>query len=214
MALEQVGLDKKSRFAAAGTADDQDIFVPSVLGFLWAARHGDPLRLGEQDILRKVLVHVRGDVGGGAPSGAPVLDTAAVFLRVFALGVDRQPDQHRAGGAHAQVHQVEAGRQTGKGRRKALPDVEQLLRGVHPRSQPHTLTELVKEIHEDEIREVEDELFFQLVGHRATSRSLVLTFSRSRCLVLDCSWVWASFSRMVGRFSRFRVMAVNSLKAG
>ncbi len=67
MALEQVGLDKKSRFAAAGTADDQDIFVPSVLGFLWAARHGDPLRLGEQDILRKVLVHVRGDVGGGAP---------------------------------------------------------------------------------------------------------------------------------------------------
>ena len=82
---------------------------------------------------------------------------------------------------------MEAGRQAGEGRRKALPDVEQLLRGVRPRRQPYPLAELVKEIHEDEIREVEDDLLFQLVGHRATSRSLVLTFSRSRCLVLDCS---------------------------
>lgn len=82
---------------------------------------------------------------------------------------------------------MEAGRQAGKGRRKALPDVEQLLRGVRPRRQPYPLAELVKEIHEDEIREVEDDLLFQLVGHRATSRSLVLTFSRSRCLVFDCS---------------------------
>ena len=214
MALEERRLDKEPCLSAAGTTDDQDIFIPGILGFLGTARHGDPLRLGHGDVVEKILVHVRGDVGRRAPTGAPVLDTAAVFLRVLALGVDRQPDQHCAGGAHAQVHQVEAGRQTGKGRRKALPNVEQLLRGVRPRSQPHTLTELVKEIHEDEIREVEDELFFQLVGHRATSRSLVLTFSRSRCLVLDCSWAWASFSRMVGRFSRFRVMAVNSLKAG
>ena len=37
MALEQVGLDEKPRLAATGTADDQDIFVPGVLGLLWAA---------------------------------------------------------------------------------------------------------------------------------------------------------------------------------
>ena len=67
MALEQVGLDEKPRLAGAGTADDQDIFVPGILGFLRAARHGDPLRLGEKDILGKVLVHVGGDVGRGAP---------------------------------------------------------------------------------------------------------------------------------------------------
>ena len=102
----------------------------------------------------------------------------------------------------------------GKGRRKALPDVEQLLRGGRPRGKPHPLAELVKEIHKDKIRKVEDELLFQLIGHRATSRSLVLTFSRWRCWVLACSWAWTSRSRMVGRFSRFRVMAVNSLKAG
>ena len=139
-------------------------------------------------LIEKILVHVRGDVGRGAPAGAAVLHALAVFFRVSALGVDRQPDQHCAGGAHAQVHQMEAGRQAGKGRRKALPDVKQFLRGVRPRRQPYPLAELVKEIHEDEIREVEDELFFQLVGHRATSRSLVLTFSRWRCWVLACSW--------------------------
>lgn len=67
MALEQVGLDEKPRLAGARTADDQDIFVPCVLGFLRAARHGDPLRLGKQDVLGKVRVHIGGDVGRGAP---------------------------------------------------------------------------------------------------------------------------------------------------
>ena len=67
MALEQVGLDEEPRLAAAGAADDQDIFISCVLGFLRAARHGDPLRLGEKDVLGKVLIHVGGDVGWGAP---------------------------------------------------------------------------------------------------------------------------------------------------
>ena len=113
-----------------------------------------------------------------------------------------------------QVQRMQAGQPRRKRLRKALAQMQELFRGVKAGRKAHRLAELVKEIHEQQIREVEDELFFQLVGHRATSRSLVLTFSRSRCLVLDCSWVWASFSRMVGRFSRFRVMAVNSLKAG
>ena len=212
--MEEVGLDEEPGLAGPAAADDQDIFIPGVLGLLGAAGHGDPLRLGEEDILGEVLIHIRGDVGRGAPSRTPVLDAPAVFLRVLPLGVDRQPDQHRAGGAHQEIQQMEAGRQAGKGRRETLADVEQLLRGVRPRGQPLPLAELVKEVHEDEVREVEDELLFQLIGHRVTSRSLALTFSRSRCLVLDCSWAWASRSRMVGRFSRSRVMAVNSLKAG
>ena len=67
MALEERRLDKEPRLTAAGTADDQDIFIPGVLGLLGAARHGDPLRLGHGDVVEKILVHVRGDVGRGAP---------------------------------------------------------------------------------------------------------------------------------------------------
>lgn len=64
----------------------------------------------------EVLIHVGSDVGRCAPTGTPVLDAAAVFLGVFALGVDRQPDQHRTGGAHTQVQQMETGRQACEGR--------------------------------------------------------------------------------------------------
>ena len=67
MALEQVGLDKEPCLSAAGTANDQNVFIPGVLGLLGAARHGDPLRLGHGDVVEKILVHVRGDVGLGAP---------------------------------------------------------------------------------------------------------------------------------------------------
>ena len=67
MALEERRLDKEPCLSAAGTADDQNILVPGVLGLLGAARHGDPLRLGHGDVVEKILVHVRGDVGLGAP---------------------------------------------------------------------------------------------------------------------------------------------------
>ena len=67
MALEKVGLDKEPRFAAAGTADDQNILISGILGLLGTARHGDPLRLGEEDVLGEVRVHIGGDVGQGAP---------------------------------------------------------------------------------------------------------------------------------------------------
>ena len=82
---------------------------------------------------------------------------------------------------------MQAGQPRRKRLRKALAQMQELFRDVKAGRKAHRLAELVKEIHEDEIREVEDDLLFQLVGHRATSRSLVLTFSRSRCLVFDCS---------------------------
>ena len=79
------------------------------------------------------------------------------------------------------------GARLAKAAEKPCPMWSSFSEASRPRRQPYPLAELVKEIHEDEIREVEDDLLFQLVGHRATSRSLVLTFSRSRCLVFDCS---------------------------
>ena len=44
----------------------------------------------------------------------------------------------------------------------------------------------IKEIHKQQIREVEDESLFPGVGHNSTPRSLVLTFSRWRCWALAC----------------------------
>ena len=45
--------------------------------------------------------------------------------------------------------------------RKALAQMQELFRGVKAGRKAHRLAELVKEIHEQQIREVGDQLFFQ-----------------------------------------------------
>ena len=67
MHLHQVGLDKKSRLAAAGTADHQHIFVPGGLGVFGPAVHRQPFGLREQDVVFKYGVDVGVDVLCSAP---------------------------------------------------------------------------------------------------------------------------------------------------
>ena len=44
--LHEGGFDEKTGLAAATAADDQDVFVPGVLGIFRAAGHGELFRLG------------------------------------------------------------------------------------------------------------------------------------------------------------------------
>ena len=50
---------------------------------------------------------------------------------------------------------MKAGRRAGEGRLKALSDMQQLFRDVRPRRQPDRLAELIKEIHKEQIRQIE-----------------------------------------------------------
>ncbi len=59
------GFDEKPGLAAA--ADDQDVFVPGVLGIFQAAGHGEFFRLGQRD----VPVRDRIDIGGNIRRRAP-----------------------------------------------------------------------------------------------------------------------------------------------
>ena len=65
MHLHEGGFDEKTGLAAA--ADDQDIFVPGVLGVFRAAGHGELFRLGQ----RNVPVGDRIDIGGNIRRSAP-----------------------------------------------------------------------------------------------------------------------------------------------
>ena len=58
MELHEVGLYKEPSLAAARTADHQDIFIPGILWVLWAVRHHQPFRLGQQYIVFKYRVYV------------------------------------------------------------------------------------------------------------------------------------------------------------
>ena len=65
--LHEVGLDEKPRLAAAGAAHHQHVFVPRRLGVFGTVGHHEPLGLGENDVVLKLRIDVRGDILGLAP---------------------------------------------------------------------------------------------------------------------------------------------------
>ena len=113
--MHEVGLDVKARLAAAGAADHQYILVPGCLGVFGPPGHGQAFGLGQQDVVFKLGVDVRGNVLGGTPPGRAVFFTLAVFLGVLAFAVHDEPDSHRPGNAHAEVKRVQAGQRACKG---------------------------------------------------------------------------------------------------
>ena len=74
--------------------------------------------------------------------------------------------------------------------------MQELFRGVKAGRKAHRLTELVKEIDKQKIREVGEQLFLPVNRHNSTPRSLVLTFSRWRCWALACCFACSSSLRM------------------
>ena len=60
--LHEVGLDEKPRLAAAGAAHHQYVLVPRRFRVLGSAVHGQPLRLGENDVVGKGGVYIWLDV--------------------------------------------------------------------------------------------------------------------------------------------------------
>ena len=66
--LHEVWLHKEAGLARAGTTDDKDVLIPRVLRLLRSAVHGQPLGLGEDDIVGEVIIHVRSDVFRSSPT--------------------------------------------------------------------------------------------------------------------------------------------------
>ena len=67
LALHEVWLDKKARFAAAGAADDQHVFIPRRPRVFGTIVHGQALGLREDDVVLEYRVDIRRDVLMRAP---------------------------------------------------------------------------------------------------------------------------------------------------
>ena len=67
MHLQEIGLDPKSRFAAAGTAYNQHIFVPGCFGVFGPAGHSEAFRLGQDGVVLKLWGHIWLYIFGVAP---------------------------------------------------------------------------------------------------------------------------------------------------
>ena len=59
--------DKEPRLAAAGAADDEDVFISRILWLLWAAGHGEAFCPGEGDVPIGNRVYVGRDIRRRAP---------------------------------------------------------------------------------------------------------------------------------------------------
>ena len=67
--LHQVRLHEKPGLARAGPADHQHVLVSCKLRVLGAAVHGEPLRLGQDDVLLRVGILIGPDIRGRSPAG-------------------------------------------------------------------------------------------------------------------------------------------------
>ena len=65
--LHKVGLYEKAGLAAAGTADNKNVFVSCVLRLLRAAVHGKAFRLCQNDVVLKLRVYVGLNIFGVSP---------------------------------------------------------------------------------------------------------------------------------------------------
>ena len=158
--MHEVGLDVKPRLAAAGAANHQHILVPGRLGVFGPPGHGQAFGLGQQDVVFKLGVDVGGNILGGAPPGRAVFFTLAVLLGVLALAVHNETDSHRPGNAHTQVKRVQAGQRACKGDRDAARQVEQLGRSIRARRQTVRLPAFGKQVHEQQIWQIQHQQFF------------------------------------------------------
>ena len=62
MHLQEIGLDPEAGLTAAGTAYNEDIFVPGCFGVFGSAGHGETFGLGQDDVVLKLGGHIRLDV--------------------------------------------------------------------------------------------------------------------------------------------------------
>ena len=67
MKLHEVWLDEKPRLAAAGAADNEDVFISRILWLLWAAGHGEAFCPGQGDVPIGNRVYVGRDIRRRAP---------------------------------------------------------------------------------------------------------------------------------------------------
>ena len=179
MHLHEIGFDEKPCFAAAGTADHQHVFIAGVGGILGAAIQHEPFALGENDVILRLWIHIGRNILPGAPAGRAVFHILAELLGVLTSDIDHQPHERHTHKAN-QIIKTSTGQDMGKGKIKSGAEPQQLFRGIRSRCKPDGLSQLGEGKQKNEIRQIGQQVFLQLV--RGTHSSgppwvWVLTFS-------------------------------------
>ena len=88
MHLHKVRLDEKSRFTAAGTANDQHVFVSGIGRVLRSAGQHKSLGLCKDDVILRLRVHKGGNISFGAPWSVLSSDFFDLWMFFFYRAVE------------------------------------------------------------------------------------------------------------------------------
>ena len=133
MKLEHVRLDEKSRLAAAGTAYNQNVFVPCIFRILRAALHRQPLGLRQDHVLLKIRINKRLDVFPCSPAGRSVLHTLPVLFGIHSLYLNNQRKYRRDGCTDHQIKGMKRRHEVPECPRKDLHKGQDLFRSIRAR---------------------------------------------------------------------------------
>ena len=109
--MEQVRFQLEPGLAGTGTAHNQNILIPGILGVGWAIGHHQPLCLRQNDIVLKLWCHKWGNVLGITPPGGAVFLVVTVLLRVLSFEIHRQSQPHSTNHAYTYPPNQTAGQE-------------------------------------------------------------------------------------------------------
>ncbi len=207
--LKQVRFDPEPGLTGAGTAHDQNVFVPGVGRILRPVAHHQPLRFGKDNVVFKDRIHERFDVFGTAPPCGAILEVVFKIFGILPFQIDRQPESYPAGKTHRQIRRMKTRQRVAECRPDRIKERQQLLRTVFSLCQPPCFAEVRTDKACDDIGKCPDQLPFQLIGihiHRACTLclSFVMIFAG---ISLTTSISLYSVFRTLGRFVFFRISA-------
>ena len=82
--------------AAPASPDDDYVLIPCILWLFRSARHHQPFRLCQQDIVLKYRIHVWLDILGSPPPCRTVFHAMPELLGIFGFEIHRQPQRNTA----------------------------------------------------------------------------------------------------------------------
>ena len=108
MHLHQVGFHKKASLAGTGTADNKNIFISCILRLLWSARHHQPFRFCQYDIVLKDRIDIRLYSLCISPPCGTVLYTLPELLGILGFEIHHKTERNAARNTDQQIFRKKA----------------------------------------------------------------------------------------------------------
>ena len=173
--LQNLWGEPEPGFAGAGRADHTGIEIAGVGRVFRAGVHGEKLRPGENNIVFKDGIDEWGYIFRPAPSGRPVFFIPPVFFCLFAFGINKQAESHRAHNADEPIERIKPRRKVGKSRAYRLPQAHELMGQIHAGGQPVGCPQLQTGPANEQVRDVWYYIFLDAICPHAPPPLRVLS---------------------------------------